>query len=213
MWVKICGACDVASAQAVVQAGADALGLNFVTRSKRRVSPEQARMIADAVRGSVELVGVVEDRTIDQACEIRQLFGLDRVQIHLARLATIETALPNWAYVAVGLTGPSDVDRLARIAGTRILVDACVAGKSGGTGVTLDWNWVRGLAARRSIVLAGGLTPDNVADAIVTAAPFGVDVASGVEFPGRPGFKDPERVKRFVCEARAAAQRIENGAV
>ena len=210
MWVKICGACDVASARVIAEAGADAIGLNFVKRSKRRVSFDDARAITDAVRGSVELVGVVEDYPIAEACELRQLLGLDRVQFYSTQGPIDEASLPSWAFIAVGLAGPVDADRLARSANRRILVDACVAGESGGTGVTLDWTWVKGLASERALILAGGLTPDNVAEAIATVAPFGVDVASGVEFPGRPGFKNPELVKRFVAEARVAAGRIEN---
>ena len=210
MWVKICGACDVASARVIAEAGADAIGLNFVKRSKRRVTFDDARAIADAVRGSVELVGVVEDYPIAEACELRQLLGLDLVQLYSTQSSIDEASLPSWAFIAVGLARPVDADRLARSANRRILVDACVAGESGGTGVTLDWTWVKGLASERALILAGGLTPDNVSEAITTVGPFGVDVASGVEFPGKPGFKDPELVKRFVTEARVAAGRIES---
>ena len=210
MWIKICGARDVASARAVVDAGADALGLNFVARSKRRVTVDEARVIGDAVRGLVELVGVVEDCPLEQACEIRQLLGLDRIQIHVTRSSLDESMLPDWAYIAVGLAEPADAERLVLPVASPVLVDGCVAGKSGGTGVALNWSWVKPLAQRRKVILAGGLTPNNIGAAISAVAPFGVDVASGVEVPGNPGLKDPDLVVRFVTEARAAARRLES---
>jgi phosphoribosylanthranilate isomerase len=204
MWIKICGVCDTQSAHSAVDAGADAIGLNFVSRSRRRVSVEQAHSIADSVRGQIDLVGVVEDMSLKQAAALRNQLGLNRIQLHLGNRETIGLEIPPWAYLALGLAAPADVQVLDDVFGDPILVDASVAGKSGGTGSVFDWNWVVPIARRRRVVLAGGLTPNNVADAIALVRPWGVDVASGVEFPGLPGSKDPGLVARFVRSARDA---------
>jgi phosphoribosylanthranilate isomerase len=205
MWIKICGVCDPQSAQYVAEVGADAIGLNFVGRSKRFVTVEQALSIANSVRGAVELVGVVEDLSLQQAAELQERVGLDRVQLHYSQLSFTNSQLPAWAYLAIGLTARDDVRPLDDRLGEMILVDACFDGNSGGTGARFDWNWVVDVASRRRIVLAGGLTPNNVQDAIALVGPYGVDVASGVEFPGKPGSKDPKLVRQFVRCARQAA--------
>jgi len=202
MWVKICGVSNVESAIVVADAGADALGLNFVGRSKRRISTETAGAIADAVRGRLELVAVVEDWTVEEAARLRDQLKLDRVQFHSARSVIDESTLPDWAYMASGLSTPSDASALAIPTQRWILVDACVGGISGGTGSTFDWNWVKSVAVERPLILAGGLGVANVVDAIATAQPFGVDVASGVEPKNKPGIKDPDLVCEFVRRAR-----------
>ena len=207
LWIKICGICDVQSANEVVRAGADAIGLNFISRSKRYVTTAQASEIANAVRGAVEIVGVVEDLELTQAAELRERLGLDRIQMYDADKLSVGSELPNWAYIAVGIKEPEDVQRLEHRSGTPVLVDACVAGKTGGTGTTFNWQWVVDIAKRKHIVLAGGLTPTNVRDAIELVNPWGVDVASGVEYAGKPGMKDPELVARFIQRAREAADR------
>jgi phosphoribosylanthranilate isomerase len=206
MWIKICGVCDVRSAEAAVSAGADAIGLNFISRSKRFVTVEQALLIADSVRGRVELVGVMEDVTLDRARAVKDEVGLNRIQFHFDKLGLAGLDLPSWAYAAIGLAASDDVGRLHESVGEPLLVDACVGGKSGGTGATFDWNWVVKIAKRRSIVLAGGLTPDTVYEAISLVRPWGVDVASGVEMSGSPRVKDPERVAKFIEHARNAAK-------
>jgi len=203
MWVKICGVCSVESARVVAEAGADALGLNFVSRSKRKVSEDDARAIAAAVRGRIELIGVVEDCSIERADALREALKLDRIQMHTARVALNESELPEWAYLAAGISSSADAAKFAVPLQKWVLVDACVAGKSGGTGSTFNWNWVKQLAKKRSLILAGGLSVSNVAQAIATALPFGVDVASGVEPAGNPGKKDPELVREFVRLARS----------
>lgn len=202
-WIKICGVCDVRSALVAVNAGADAIGLNFVQRSKRLVTFERATTIANEVRGAVELVGVVEDKPLEQAKALREQLGLDRIQLHYDVMHPDGTELPNWAYMALGIAEPNDVSRIADSPSSLLLLDACVAGKAGGTGVAFNWNWVIEIAKRKRVILAGGLKPDNVRDAVALVHPWGVDVSSGVEIPGMPGAKDPELVTRFIRNARA----------
>ena len=141
MWIKICGVCDTHSAHVAVDAGADAIGLNFVRRSKRLVSVEQARTIADSVRGLIELVGVVEDLALDQAAALRNQLGLDCIQLHFANWEPTGFEVPTWAYLAIGLAARTDAQTLHNRCGDPILVDANVAGQSGGTGCVFDWNW------------------------------------------------------------------------
>lgn len=205
MWIKICGFCDTESARNALEIGVDAIGLNFVRRSKRFVSVERARAIADSVRGKVEIVGVVEDLSIEDGSELRESLGLDRIQLHGDGVELGISEWPNWAYRAVGLAAAEDVRLLDHSLGDRVLVDTSVGGKSGGTGAVFDWTWVIGAAKRYRLVLAGGLTPDNVQSAIRVVQPFGVDVASGVERLGMPRSKDPELMQLFVQRARGAA--------
>jgi phosphoribosylanthranilate isomerase len=206
VWIKICGFCDTESARVAVELGVDAIGLNFVSRSKRRVSVPMARQIAESVRGRVELIGVVESMTLADAAALREDLRLDRIQFHRPVPAQAQ-GLPQWAYWAVGISGPGDAVGLANYPGELLLVDTIVRGETGGTGQPFDWLLVESIAQLRRVVVAGGLTPENVAAAISQAHPYGVDVASGVELPGAPGQKHPDLLRAFVDNARAADAR------
>ena len=140
----------------------------------------------------------MEDVTPARATAVKEEIALDRVQFHFDKMGQAGLDLPPWAYAAFGLAASDDVERLQQAPGEPLLVDACVGGRSGGTGATFDWNWVVEIAKHRRIVLAGGLTPDNVHEAITLVNPWGVDVASGVELSGSPRVKDPERVAQFI---------------
>jgi phosphoribosylanthranilate isomerase len=206
-WLKICGITCPDDARLAVDAGADALGLNFVPTSKRRIDEQTARAIADAVRGEVELVGIVADETTERLQALAHSVGLDWLQLHgheppsaLAHLAK--------AFKAIGVESAADVARAAAYPGERLLVDAKAQGASGGTGQRFDWTLVRELAASRRLIVAGGLTPDNVAAALTSVRPWGLDVASGVERAGEPRRKDPVLVARFIENARLAATRL-----
>ncbi len=205
VWIKFCGFCDTESARIAVELGVDAIGLNFVARSKRRISRELARTIAEPLRGRVELVGVVENMSLQEATELREDLSLDSIQLHGAVDISEAGRLPVWAYLAVGVTGVGDALQLRSHPGERLLVDACVNGATGGTGTAFDWPLVRQIAQERHLIVAGGLTADNVARALVETGASGVDVASGVEEPGRPGFKDTALMQRFIERVRGAA--------
>jgi phosphoribosylanthranilate isomerase len=201
-WIKICGVTSVDDAEHVVRSGANAIGLNFVHGSKRRVTFEQARPIVQAMQGRIEVVAVVANPTDLEAKELRDL-GIEWLQLHgdeqAARLARL---LPH-AFKAVAIEDAADARRAASFPGERLLVDTKVSGASGGTGKVFDWQLVTDLALNRRLILAGGLTPANVAAAVRVLAPWGVDVASGVEFV--PGVKDPELVTAFVLAVRSAS--------
>ena len=199
--VKVCGVTTVADAAACVEAGVDLIGLNFVAGSPRRIDPERAAAIAEAVRGRVELVGVVADQAAAALHALRDRVGLDRLQLHGDEPPDLVEALAPVAFKAVRVGSPADVEHARRYPGL-LLIDARVAGKLGGTGVCVDPAWVSALASERPVLLAGGLTPDNVGDMVRRVRPWGVDVASGVETT--PGVKDRARVAAFVAAARRA---------
>jgi len=207
-WVKICGITSVGDAELAVAAGADAIGLNFVESSKRRVDRATARAIADQVRGHVELVLVVADLKTEQLEALKSELKADWVQLHGSEPpAALAPLLPR-AYKAVRVQDAADVALAEAYPGERILVDSKVAGELGGTGKTFDHALVQGLCRRRLVIVAGGLRPDNVARVVELLDPFGVDTASGVEFEASPGKKDPERVRAFVNAAKRTPQAV-----
>ena len=187
-------------------AGADALGLNFVLSSKRVIDRATAAHISDAVGGQVELVAVVADRNAYELEELRETTGIRWLQLHGSESPEdLELLLPE-AYKAVALANTADAARAQEYGGTRLLADAKskTPGQLGGTGERFDWSLAVPLAARRDLIVAGGLDPNNVAEAVRTLRPFGVDVASGVELPGNPRQKDRALVAAFIAAVRAA---------
>lgn len=204
MWIKICGITSERDAELAIEAGADAIGLNFVGSSARFVDRAAARAIARLARNRVELVGVVADLEVGAMEALRDELGLAFLQLHGdERPETLRALLPG-AFKALRVGDAADVALAEHFPGARLLVDAKVAGQLGGTGQRVDPSLVRDLARSRSLILAGGLAPENVEAAIVAIGPFGVDVASGVERPGCPREKDPDRVRAFVERARNA---------
>ncbi len=202
VWVKICGITTVDDALACVDAGADALGINLIAASPRRVDEQVARSIVRAVGAHAEVIGIVADQSIEAMRALRADIGLSALQLHGdERPETLAALLPA-AYKAVRIGGHDDVTQSARYAGGRILVDAKVQGALGGTGTTFDWALVDALTRQRKVVLAGGLTPANVEAAVCAVRPYGVDTASGVERAGRPREKDMARVRAFISRAK-----------
>ena len=184
-----------------VDEGADAIGINLVASSKRRVTEAEARAIADAVRGETLIVGVVADLDVDAMKALRDRVGLECLQLHGDEPPEALRPLLPHAYKAIRVTTASDVARADAFGGDYVLLD----GPSGGSGTRFDWSLARDLAARRRVTLAGGLTPENVEDAIRVVSPYCVDVASGVE-SGDPRRKDRARVRAFVSSARRASR-------
>jgi phosphoribosylanthranilate isomerase len=202
-YVKICGITSLEDAILAVEAGADALGLNFVPSSKRVIDTATAAHIADAVGGSVQLIAVVADRSEPELDELRLATGIRWLQLHGSEApAELEPFLPE-AYKACAIASAADAARAAEYGGRRLLVDAKVAGELGGTGQRFDWSLARPLAEQRELILAGGLSPSNVREALTVLRPFGVDVASGVERRDNPRQKDPELVRAFIDAVRS----------
>lgn len=208
MLVKICGLRDEAAALAAVEASADLLGFVFAP-SRRQVDPDAARAIIAAVRRAsggerVRTVGVFVNETLSVVEQAVAYCGLDYVQLHGDEDVAYIRRLPVPAIVARAAVSGLDPTALAPYAEAAafLLLDAAVPGQRGGSGRICDWPAAAAVAARYPVLLAGGLTPANVATAIVATRPRGVDVSSGVETGGR---KDVAKVAAFVRQVRLAA--------
>jgi phosphoribosylanthranilate isomerase len=201
--VKVCGVTTVEQAVACADLGVDALGVNFVASSPRRVDERVARAVVEAVGQRLLVVAVVAGMTVDAMRALADRTGVGCLQLHGDESAADVSALLPHAYKAVRVAGADDVALAEGMPGDYVMVDARVPGALGGTGHALDWSLVVGLARRRKLVLAGGLTPENAAAAVDLVRPWCVDVASGVE--SAPGVKDLGRVRAFVEAARTGA--------
>lgn len=219
MWVKICGVKDEATAAWVAEMQPDAIGLNFFPRSPRFVELAVATRIVKSLPVGIEAIGVFVNATRDHADRIAgivQQTDLHGVQFHGNEtpedIASVMEACPygtkairSWTADGEWLRLPQYV-RACRALGVEIaaiLLDAHAPGQYGGTGQTVDWHALRtqyDFGAWPRLILAGGLKAENVAEAIRTVQPWGVDVASGVE--SSPGVKDPQRVRSFIEAAR-----------
>ena len=200
--IKICGVKTVEDALLSVEAGADALGLNFYPPSPRYVAPAQARNIVVELPPFVLRIGVFVDTPPEDVREIADEVGLHAVQLHGSEPASEAPRYGRPIIPAVKIRSEEDIERINALPERTLLVDAYKKGLHGGTGQTFNWKWLHGITEKKRIILAGGLNPENVADAIRTVHPYAVDVASGVE--SSPGRKDPELVERFVSAVREA---------
>jgi phosphoribosylanthranilate isomerase len=199
--VKVCGITTLDDALAAVDAGAAALGFNFYPRSPRYVSPAAAGEIVARLPGSVCSVGVFVDETRDGVAAIAGRVGLQALQFHGDEPPELCRAWSHKVIKAIRLRDRDAVAQARCYDVDFILADAYVEGQLGGTGTRVALELLEGLDRRR-LVLAGGLTADNVADAVRAVRPFAVDVASGVE--AAPGKKDWTLMRRFIANAHAA---------
>lgn len=200
--VKICGVTSVADARAAIAAGADMIGLNFYPRSKRFIPLERAREIAAAVPPQVWKVGVFVNASRDEIERARAALHLDAIQLHGDEPPEMTQGFAVPVIRTLKLCGAGDAEReLARVRADYYLCEGDAGAAYGGAGATFDWEWAREVPRER-LVVAGGLTPENVAAAVRALRPFAVDVASGVE--SAPGVKDPARMAALVAHAKAA---------
>ena len=196
MFVKICGITRLEDAGAAVACGAGALGFVFWPKSPRFVDPYRARAIAASLPPFVATVGVFVNQPADYVNGVASLVGLSAVQLHGDETTAFASAIrrPVLKAIAVGDgTGLAAPD--AWPARFMLLLDVHDPEQRGGTGRTIDWTRAAGVAAARRVVLAGGLTVDNVGAAIRTVRPFGIDVSSGVE--ATPGVKDHRKLSEL----------------
>jgi phosphoribosylanthranilate isomerase len=203
--VKICGVTEIDDARWVAEAGAFAIGVNLVPASPRYVEPKRAKEIVSGVAGSLVTVAVVADRSLAELQALREVLGVDYLQLHGDENPDLLRSLGDRAFKAVRVATKEDVAIAEIFPGNWLLVDAKVKGVLGGSGTRFDWQLVSDLAERRKLILAGGLRPENVGDAVRQVRPWAVDVASGVELSGNPRRKDMERVKAFISEVENAS--------
>jgi phosphoribosylanthranilate isomerase len=200
--VKICGVTSPDEAVLCVEAGASAIGVNLVPGSPRCVDVPVARAIAAALGADALVVAVVRDLSVPEMLDLRRRVACGCLQLHGAEPPESLAPLLPHAYKAIAIATQEDVLTADRYGGEYILADAKTVRGSGGMGEAFDWSLVRELARTRKLVLAGGLTPENVAEAVRIVLPHTVDVASGVEQKGHPRHKDLGRVRAFVAAAR-----------
>lgn len=211
MWIKICGIRDLATANYVADLGADAIGLNFFAASPRSVSVEHAATIANAVRDRISTVGLFVNHPVDEVRQICEQVPCDLLQFHGDEPPEFLAEFPDSRIIRAFRVGTDGLLPIARYLEQcraihampwACLIDAAVVGQYGGSGQTVDWHQ---LAADfhggwPPMILAGGLNPTNVAEAIQIAQPWGVDVASGVE--SAKGIKDHSLIQQFIHQAR-----------
>jgi len=203
--VKICGITSLADAQRAIEAGADALGFNFYRRSPRYVSPAEARKIVERLPARILAVGVFVNEPAAAVRRTARAAKLDWVQLHGGETPEEVAQLAQF-YPVVKAFRVRAGFRLAKLArfrrATAFLLDGFRPRLYGGTGQRLDWRLARRAKRYGKIVLAGGLAPGNVAQAIARVQPYAIDVCSGVE--AQPGRKDPARLKELMRQVEKA---------
>ena len=204
--VKVCGITSVEDGSMAADAGADAVGFVFWPMSSRRIDAEKAARISRALPPFLTRVGVFVDAPAAEMARVADLVGLDLLQLHGEESPQTVAALPRRVIKAVRVGKGFTADQALRYdsVAAGLLVDTRLPGDSlfpGGTGIPFDWRLVRGVRERTAfLMLAGGLSPDNVATALSAVRPNAVDVSSGVE--ALPGRKDPAKVRAFVKTVR-----------
>lgn len=208
-WLKVCGITRSEDAIAACRLGFNAIGMVFAD-SPRRLSPDDARRISRCLPSSILRVGVFAD---NDGGDVRRLFKycqLDIVQFHGEESPEEVTRWGARAIKALRPRGPEDLEILDLYENAfAVLIDARDPVKLGGTGKLCDWTWAGAASKRGRVVLAGGLEPANIGQAIAQVRPFGVDVSSGVE--SGPGIKDEHLMYGFIKEARLAAYGMQAG--
>lgn len=221
-WIKICGITNSEDALAATGAGADALGFVFYEKSPRNIRPEAARQIIRQLPTGAQKIGVVPELATEAAIDMAREIGLTGLQLYPFRTITQIPAGPTVGYDVGDLTilyvipaafllqegvqwVPSEAQDSAVF---KLLLDSGTSQQPGGTGQTFDWHraapLISSMQRQIDVVVAGGLTPVNVGEAIQALKPWGVDVSTGVET--QPGKKDPEKVRAFVTAVRKADQ-------
>src|SRR5437899_1768278 len=208
MLVKICGITRMDDAAAAVECGAGALGFVFWPGSPRFIDPYRARAIASTLPPFVTAVGVFVNQPLQHVNAVASLVRLGAVQLHGDETRDYAAAVSSPVIKAVPFAPAEDVRVGAWPASTTLLLDAHDPVKRGGTGRTIDWTGAAAVAAQRRILLAGGLTPDNVREAVTQVRPFGIDVSSGVE--RTPGIKDHQRIRALFEALRTATAGCES---
>ena len=208
--VKICGITNWPDAKAACDAGADMLGFNFYEKSLRRVSTVEAATMRAKLPSGVQPVGLFVNAKPSEISSLHAFVRFTAAQLHGDETPTVVSEVIRTVPVIKAFRVAADfpLSTLDKYHDAfAFLLDGSRAGQFGGTGATADWNVARRAVAAHRIILAGGLTPENVGAAIRSVRPYAVDVASGVE--SKPGKKDHARLKQFIDEVRRAEQELD----
>lgn len=204
MRVKICGVTSLGDAEFAVEAGAWAIGLNNVPASPRRCDPDEAVRIGSALRRRVEVAGVFANSTLEEVEHAATEQHLTMIQLHGDEGPSFCTEIARRTgcpvIKAFRIRSNADIQAAEAFHTDYHLLDARSDAVLGGTGQTFDWELVKARRTDVPVILAGGLTPENVVDGIAAVHPYAVDVASGVE--AEPGIKDPALVQAFIAAAQ-----------
>ncbi len=199
--IKICGITNLEDALMAVEAGADALGFVFFAGSPRYISPEQAAAIIQSLPPFVQTVGLFVNEELSTVNAVADQCGLDIVQLHGEESPDYCTAVKRRIIKAFRVKDASSLNAMANYRVAAFLLDAWSPSAHGGTGKTFNWEIAARAVGVQHIILAGGLTPENVAEATVAVKPYAVDVSSGVE--SGPRQKDAGLVNRFIRATRS----------
>jgi phosphoribosylanthranilate isomerase len=202
VFTKVCGITNPGDARVAADAGADAIGMIFA-ESARRIGLEEARKVGIALPDDVSKVGVFVDASVAEVLQTARTVGLDLAQLHGDETPETVAAVRAGGVAvmkAIRVRNAAALAQIERYEADLILLDAWSEKARGGTGERFDWELAKSLVGRGNIVVSGGLTPENVRDAIEFFEPYGVDAASSLE--STPGRKDDERVRRFVSAAK-----------
>jgi len=198
--VKVCGITTVEDASHAAACGADALGFVFFAKSPRCVSPEAARGIIAELPPFVSAVGLFVNEDPERIRQLADFCALDVIQLHGDESPEACAFPPRRVVKALRVKDAASLAGHREYGVSALLLDAWVAGAYGGTGESFNWDLAAEVARRRPVILAGGLTPANVAEAVRQVRPYAVDVSSGVE--AAPGRKDPAKVEAFIRNAK-----------
>lgn len=202
--VKICGLTNLDDTLDAIELGADYLGFNFYPGSDRFLSEEQAKEIFQEIPSNIQKVGVFVNEAVEEVIDLAIRLNLDYLQFHGDEPPEELNPLGRPWYKAFRLKDEKILQEIPKYKCEWVLIDSYSEKAYGGTGMTAHWDWVRKAGEYgKKIILAGGLTEENVAMAVATVKPFMVDVASGVE--RRPGEKDRQRMAEFIYKARGLA--------
>jgi len=206
--IKICGITRVQDAERVADSSADAMGMIFYRKSPRDVSIEQARILSKAAKPYLTTVAVVVNPAHEFLSQLVSQVRIDRIQFHGNELQShCEKSLrPYYKVIRVGQQ--SDITDKIQQHGkaSAFLLDTYIKGQPGGTGQQFDWSIINKTQINKPVILAGGLTPDNVYDAVLSVQPYAVDVNSGVEI--KPGIKDAIMINEFIMAVHEADQAL-----
>jgi len=206
VFVKICGVTNEEDALLAVALGADALGFNFVSGSPRQVTPSDVEFIVRRLPAAVTTFGVFRDERPKKVVEIVHSIGLGGAQLHgrepVSEVRYVKERVP--LVIQAFAAGDPSITTVREGGADIVMMDAAQPG----SGRVFDWALAEGVPPGMRLLLAGGLTPENVAEAITRVRPFGVDVATGVETERGSGRKDPARLRRFIETVRSTAEEL-----